>query len=46
VAQQLQTLGVLRVRPLAGGFHGWKKLNYPLAETTTVQWRSVEGIAE
>jgi 3-mercaptopyruvate sulfurtransferase SseA len=39
VAQQLKALGVQRVRPLAGGFHGWKKLNFPLTETEGVQWR-------
>ncbi|HET6842893.1 MAG TPA: hypothetical protein VFK06_14640 [Candidatus Angelobacter sp.] len=41
MAQQLKTLGVLRVRPLAGGFHGWKKLNFPLTEIDGVQWRAV-----
>jgi rhodanese-related sulfurtransferase len=38
---QLKALGVLRVRPLAGGFNGWKKLSFPLMETEGVQWRAV-----
>jgi rhodanese-related sulfurtransferase len=32
VAQQLKRLGVTRVRPLAGGFHGWRERGYPLQE--------------
>ena len=32
MAQQLKRLGVTRVRPLAGGFHGWRELGYPLQE--------------
>jgi membrane protein DedA with SNARE-associated domain/rhodanese-related sulfurtransferase len=38
VAQQLQKLGITRVRPLQGGFAGWKELGYPLAEPTDVAW--------
>jgi len=38
VAQQLQKLGIKRVRPLQGGFAGWKALGYPLAEPTGVAW--------
>jgi len=30
VAQKLQELGVARVRPLAGGFQGWRDLHLPL----------------
>ena len=30
VALQLQKVGVYRVRPLRGGFDGWKQLGYPL----------------
>ncbi len=29
-ALQLQKLGVERVRPLRGGYHGWQKLGYPM----------------
>lgn len=32
VAQQLQKVGVYRVRPLRGGFDGWKNAGYPLEE--------------
>jgi 3-mercaptopyruvate sulfurtransferase SseA len=32
VALQLKRLGVTRVRPLAGGFHGWRERGYPLQE--------------
>jgi 3-mercaptopyruvate sulfurtransferase SseA len=38
VAQQLQKLGIMRVRPLQGGFAEWKDLGYPLAEPTDVAW--------
>jgi rhodanese-related sulfurtransferase len=38
VAQKLQKLGITRVRPLQGGFSGWKKLGYPLADPTEVAW--------
>jgi rhodanese-related sulfurtransferase len=38
VAQQLQKLGITRVRPLQGGFAGWKDLGYPLAEPTNLAW--------
>ena len=30
IALQLQKVGVYRVRPLRGGFDGWKSLGYPL----------------
>lgn len=30
IAMQLHKLGVYRVRPLRGGFDGWKKAGYPL----------------
>jgi 3-mercaptopyruvate sulfurtransferase SseA len=32
VALQLHRLGILRVRPLRGGFDGWKQAGYPLVE--------------
>ena len=32
VALQLHRLGITRVRPLRGGFNGWKKAGYPLFE--------------
>jgi rhodanese-related sulfurtransferase len=38
VAQQLQKLGIKRVRPLQGGFGGWKELGFPLAEPADVAW--------
>jgi 3-mercaptopyruvate sulfurtransferase SseA len=30
VALQLHRLGITRVRPLRGGFDGWKQAGYPL----------------
>jgi rhodanese-related sulfurtransferase len=38
VAQQLQKLGITRVRPLQGGFAAWKDLGYSLADPTDVAW--------
>jgi 3-mercaptopyruvate sulfurtransferase SseA len=32
VARQLKRVGVTQVRPLAGGFHGWRERGYPLQE--------------
>jgi membrane protein DedA with SNARE-associated domain/rhodanese-related sulfurtransferase len=32
VALQLHRLGILRVRPLRGGFDGWKQAGYPLVD--------------
>jgi len=32
VAMQLHKLGVSRVRPLRGGFDGWKVAGYPLVD--------------
>jgi membrane protein DedA with SNARE-associated domain/rhodanese-related sulfurtransferase len=32
VAMQLHKLGITRVRPLRGGFDGWKQAGYPLLE--------------
>jgi rhodanese-related sulfurtransferase len=29
-AMKLHKLGVVRVRPLRGGYHGWQKLGYPM----------------
>jgi hypothetical protein len=34
VALLLRRRGIERVRPLAGGFHGWRNLGYPLVEIT------------
>jgi len=30
VALQLKRAGIRRVRPLAGGFAAWRKLNFPV----------------
>ena len=30
MALLLRGRGIVRVRPLKGGFHGWQKLGYPL----------------
>jgi len=43
VAQQLQTLGVIRVRPLEGGFRKWKDLGFPLEESSGPEWKAVSG---
>jgi rhodanese-related sulfurtransferase len=32
VAMQLHRLGITRVRPLRGGFDGWKQAGYPLLD--------------
>ncbi len=37
VAMQLHKLGVYRVRPLRGGFDGWKQAGYPLHEYSEVR---------
>jgi rhodanese-related sulfurtransferase len=42
VAQQLQKLGIKRVRPLQGGIAAWKALGYPLAQPTDVAWVTAE----
>lgn len=31
MALQLKRRGITRVRPLEGGYAGWKRLGYPLA---------------
>jgi membrane protein DedA with SNARE-associated domain/rhodanese-related sulfurtransferase len=36
VALQLHRLGITRVRPLRGGFDGWKQAGYPLCEYVEV----------
>lgn len=34
-------MGITRVRPLLGGFHEWKRLDYPLEEVPgAVRWNS------
>jgi 3-mercaptopyruvate sulfurtransferase SseA len=40
VAQKLQKLGIKRVRPLQGGFQGWKDLGYPLEDSSELAWHS------
>ncbi|HVP43408.1 MAG TPA: hypothetical protein VMS96_08235 [Terriglobales bacterium] len=32
MARQLRAKGIRRVRPLLGGFFGWKEKGYPLVE--------------
>jgi len=32
VALLLRRKGVKKIRPLAGGFDGWRKLGYPVAK--------------
>ena len=34
MALLLRRRGIERVRPLAGGFHAWRDLGYPLTELT------------
>jgi len=43
VAQKLQKLGIKHVRPLQGGFQGWKELGYPLEEPAEIAWHSAQG---
>jgi len=34
-------MGITRVRPLLGGFHEWKRLDFPLEEVEgAVGWRT------
>jgi 3-mercaptopyruvate sulfurtransferase SseA len=40
VAQQLQKLGIQKVRPLQGGFGGWKDSGYPLEQPTEIAWNT------
>jgi 3-mercaptopyruvate sulfurtransferase SseA len=42
VARQLQQFGINRVRPLQGGFQGWKELDYPLEEAAEIAWRTTQ----
>ncbi|HEV3037548.1 MAG TPA: hypothetical protein VHA33_07170 [Candidatus Angelobacter sp.] len=44
MAQQLQALGISHVRPLEGGFRGWKELGFPLEEPTEVDWKTASVI--
>ena len=37
MAQQLRKRGITRVRPLAGGFYGWREAGYPLTEFYPIQ---------
>jgi rhodanese-related sulfurtransferase len=41
VAQQLQKLGIVRVRPLQGGLAYWKELGYPLADPVEAAWAAI-----
>ena len=45
MAQKLQALGIKHVRPLQGGFLGWKKLHFPLVESEIVQWNAATQAA-
>ena len=36
MALLLRRRGIERVRPLAGGYHAWRKLGYPTAGLTPV----------
>jgi membrane protein DedA with SNARE-associated domain/rhodanese-related sulfurtransferase len=45
VAMQLHKLGVYRVRPLRGGFEGWKQAGYPLLDYVVDQPTSPAGLA-
>ena len=36
MALLLRERGIERVRPLAGGLHGWRALGYPMTEWTPV----------
>jgi len=35
LARKLHQKGITRVRPLAGGFYGWRKAGLPLTEEPT-----------
>lgn len=40
MAQKLQKIGVRKVRPLQGGFAGWKELGYELQDPSDIAWRT------
>jgi membrane protein DedA with SNARE-associated domain/rhodanese-related sulfurtransferase len=44
VAMQLHRLGITRVRPLRGGFDGWKQAGYPLLDYIEETEVSVSGL--
>jgi rhodanese-related sulfurtransferase len=37
VALILRRRGIENVRPLAGGYHAWRRLGYPLIDLTVVR---------
>ena len=46
VALQLHRLGITRVRPLRGGFDGWKRAGYPLFDYVEESGIAVTGVIE
>jgi 3-mercaptopyruvate sulfurtransferase SseA len=44
VALQLRKHGILRVRPLLGGFYEWKKLGYPMVDTVVRESPAAEPL--
>jgi membrane protein DedA with SNARE-associated domain/rhodanese-related sulfurtransferase len=46
VALQLHKLGITRVRPLRGGFDGWKTAGYPLHDYTEDIHHTAEALAD
>jgi rhodanese-related sulfurtransferase len=45
VALQLHRLGITRVRPLRGGFDGWKKAGFPLCDYIEVSYTQTSASA-
>jgi 3-mercaptopyruvate sulfurtransferase SseA len=43
VALLLRRRGIERVRPLAGGYHAWRKLGYPTTELALKAAAAVAG---
>jgi 3-mercaptopyruvate sulfurtransferase SseA len=45
VALILRGRGIERVRPLAGGYHAWRKLGYPMTQLEMVPTKVLEEAA-
>jgi 3-mercaptopyruvate sulfurtransferase SseA len=46
VALLLKRRGIERVRPLDGGLAAWRRLEYPLVQTTAEGWRDMRMPSE
>ncbi len=44
MALKLRKHGIVRVRPLLGGFYEWKKLGYPMVDTVVREHTTAEAL--